>query len=149
MSIFEDPYVFLAFASLIIQVVVLFLLFYGYILKRKQKYRVHGIVMASALVLHLTTILAIMIMSFNLLLSIYIVPAPLDPISVIGLVHGIAGSIAFVLGVLIVAAWHFNKDVKGCFKRKNLMRVTITLWIVALVLGIALFAIFYGPLIMG
>jgi uncharacterized membrane protein YozB (DUF420 family) len=149
MSLFEDPYVVLAFASLIIQIFVLFLLFYGYILKRKLKFRTHGLVMASAVILHLSTIFAIMIMSFRLLFSYYIVPAPLDVISVIGLIHGIAGSIAFVLGVIVVAAWHFSKDVEGCFKRKNLMRITLTLWIIALVLGIALFAIFYGPLILG
>jgi len=149
MSILQDPYAVLALASLIIQIVVLFLLVYGYTLKRKLKFRSHGIVMASAVILHLTSILAIMIMSFALLLSEFIIPAPFDAISMMGLIHGVAGSIAFALGVVLVAAWHFSSDVKGCFKRKNIMRVTITLWVLALVLGIALFAIFYGPLILG
>jgi hypothetical protein len=105
--------------------------------------------MALAVILHLTTILAIMIMSFGFLLSDLIIPAPFDAISMIGLIHGVAGSIAFALGVVLVGAWHFSSDVKGCFKRKNIMRITITLWLLALVLGIALFAIFYGPLILG
>lgn len=149
MSILQDPYAVLALASLIIQIVVLFLLVYGYTLKRKLKFRSHGLTMALAVILHLTTILAIMIMSFGFLLSDLIIPAPFDAISMIGLIHGVAGSIAFALGVVLVGAWHFSSDVKGCFKRKNLMRITITLWLLALVLGIALYAIFYGPLILG
>jgi hypothetical protein len=148
MSILQDPYALAALASLIIQIVVLFLLVFGYTLKRKLKYRSHGIVMASAVVLHLITILTIMIMSFGLIVSMYIVPAPFDLISIVGLIHGVAGSIAFALGVLLVAAWRFRTDVKGCFKRKNIMLVTITLWVIALALGITLYAIFYGPLIL-
>ena len=78
-------------------------------------------------------------------LSQYIIPVPLDSISIIGVIHGVAGSIAFALGVMLVAAWHFSRDVKGCFKRKNIMRVTITLWVLALVLGIASLRHFLWP----
>jgi fructose-specific phosphotransferase system IIC component len=74
----------------------------------------------------------------------YILRSPLEVISIMGLVHGIAGVAAVTFGIWLVGAWHFSKDVKGCFTRKRLMRGTITVWITALIFGIALYAVFYG-----
>jgi uncharacterized membrane protein YozB (DUF420 family) len=146
---FLDPYTLIGTASLIIQVIVFFLLIFGYQSKRKQKFRKHGIVMAIALVLHLVTILVIMIPSFVLaVLPEFIIPEPLLIISLVGLIHGITGVLTIILGGYLVAAWHFQLDISGCIKRKQIMRVTITLWFITLVLGIVLYALFYCPLLM-
>jgi uncharacterized membrane protein YozB (DUF420 family) len=145
MALLSDPYALIATASLIIQVIVLFLLLYGYMLKRKLKFWQHGRTMAVALVLHLIMIFAIMIPSFvYAVVPSYIIPFPLELISIIGLLHGIAGITVMILGSWLVAAWHFNKEVTGCFKRKSIMRVTIVVWISALILGIVLYILFYG-----
>lgn len=147
---FLDPYTLIGTASLIIQVIVFFLLIFGYQSKRKQKFQRHGIVMASALILHLLAILVIMIPSFVLaVLPEFIIPDPLMMISLVGLIHGITGVLTAVLGIYLVAAWHFQIDISGCIKRKQIMRATITVWFITLVLGIVLYALFYGPLLMG
>jgi uncharacterized membrane protein YozB (DUF420 family) len=146
---FLDPYTLIGTTSLIIQVIVFFLLIFGYQSKRKQKVRRHGIVMASALILHLVAILVIMIPSFVLaVVPEFIIPDPLMMISLVGLIHGITGVLAIILGGYLVAAWRFQLDVSGCFKRKQIMRATITVWFIALVLGVVIYALFYGPLLM-
>lgn len=148
MALFSDLYSLIATASLIIQVIVLFMLLYGYSLKKKLKFRQHGMTMALALVLHLIMIFAIMIPSFAIsVVPSYIIPFPLEIISIIGLLHGIAGIVVMLLGGWLVAAWHFNKEFTGCFKRKSIMRITIIAWISALILGIVLYTLFYGTVI--
>jgi len=148
MSILEDPYALAALGSLIVQIVVLFLLVSAYVLKRKTKFRSHGTLMAVAVVTHLITILLIMIPSLILaIIPQFIVAAPLELISIIGTMHGIAGIIAIILGIGLVGAWHFSKDLTGCFKRKNIMRITISIWIIALAFGVALYFALYGSLL--
>jgi hypothetical protein len=145
MVLLSDPYVLAATASLIIQVIVLFLLLYGYSLKRKLKFWQHGRTMAVALVLHLIMIFTIMIPSFAYaVVPSYIIPFPLELISIVGLFHGIAGIAVIILGGWLVAAWHFSKEVTGCFRRKSIMLLTITAWISALILGIVLYILLYG-----
>jgi FtsH-binding integral membrane protein len=56
MTILSDPYAPIATVSLIIQVIVLLMLFYGYSLKRNSKFWQHGRIMAVALILHLIMI---------------------------------------------------------------------------------------------
>jgi hypothetical protein len=135
-------------ANLAIQITVLLMLSYGYLMKRKLKFRQHGLVMGSALIIHLIMIFFVMIPSFvYAVLPEYILVAPLELASIIGLIHGILGSTAAVLGVGLVASWRFQKSVEGCFKRKKFMLPTIALWTSSLILGITLYAIFIGPLI--
>ena len=149
MALLSDPYALAATGSLIIQFIVLFLLFYGYSLKRKLKFLQHGKTMAVALVLHLIMIFALMIPSFAYaVLPSYIIPFPLQLISIIGLLHGIAGILVMILGGWLVAAWHFSKEFTGCYKRKLIMRVTIAAWISALILGIVLYLLFYGAVLL-
>jgi uncharacterized membrane protein YozB (DUF420 family) len=63
---------------------------------------------------------------------------------IISLSHGLLGGIALVLGIFLVAAWGLQRSVQSCVKRKMIMRVTISLWFVALILGFLLYAILYG-----
>ena len=150
MSVFDDPYTLAATASLVIQIVVLGLLLFAYSLKRQNKFRQHGIVMSAALILHLITVFAIMIPSFVLaIIPEFIVPTPLVLTSLIGLFHGATGILAAVLGVWLVAAWHFQSDLKPCFRKKQVMRITIVVWLISLLLGFALYAIFYVPMLIG
>jgi hypothetical protein len=79
----------------------------------------------------------------------YILVAPQEIVSIIGLIHGILGPIAVVLGIGLVASWRFQKNVEGCFKRKKFMIPTLAFWLASLALGIMLYAIFIGPLIAG
>ena len=137
-------------ANLVIQIVVLFLLAYGYFLKRKLKFRQHGIIMSTALILHL--IMAAYVMIPSLVLAVikeYIIPAPLAMTSIVSLIHVVLGSIALSLGVWIVASWRFRKNFQGCFNRKKCMLKTLTVWVTSLIFGIILYAIFIGPILKG
>jgi uncharacterized membrane protein YozB (DUF420 family) len=128
----------MATLSFVIQLVVLGLLIGGYLLKTTKKFRQHGITMLTALVLHAVIVLAWMIPS----LSLFISPSSInlaDTITVIILVHAFMGVVAIILGVWLVGSWRLRADMRTCFAKKNVMRVTITLWLIALVLGIILY----------
>ena len=136
-------------ANLVVQIVVLILLGYGYNLKSKLKFRQHGIVMSTALILHL--IMAAYVMIPSLVFAVieeYILPAPLGTTSIVTLIHAVLGSIALLFGVWIVASWRFQKNIQGCFTRKKYMLKTLTVWVASLVFGIILYAIFIGPFLM-
>ena len=146
MALLNNPFALTMTASLIIQIIVLFLLIYGYHLKRKLKFRQHGITMTTAVVLHLTMVFYIMIPSLvRAVIPDYIVPAPLAIVSVVGIIHGILGTITLSLGVWIVASWRFRKNIQGCINRKKTMLKTLTVWVATLIFGITLYAIFIGP----
>jgi uncharacterized membrane protein YozB (DUF420 family) len=135
-----DIYTLVATSNLIIQIAILALLTYGYMLKRKFKFRQHGKVMATAVFL----VFGIMIPAFVIITSQFIVPSPLILPSVTSLVHAIAGSTALIMGVWLVAAWGFKKDFKGCFKRRRFMPITFTVWTTAIAFGVIFYVIFYG-----
>jgi uncharacterized membrane protein YozB (DUF420 family) len=123
---------------LVVEFVILGLLTFGYTLKRKQKYRQHGITMTSAVVLHLVTIFTWMIQT----MIIYLSAIQIDLGNVLQLtifLHVILGTIAAALGVWLVASWHLQTDVQKCFARKRIMLTTITLWSAAILLGIVLY----------
>jgi hypothetical protein len=150
MALLNNPVALTITASLTFQIIVLFLLVYGYWLKRKLKFRQHGITMAAAVVLHLAMVFYIMIPSFVLaVVPDYFVPNPLSLVSVVGVIHGITGAIALSLGVWFVASWHFRMNLQGCFNKKKIMLKTMVVWIISLAFGIILYAVFIGPLLAG
>ena len=124
--------------SLIIELVVLGLLIFAYVLRGKKMFRQHGITMLTAVVLHFITILSVMIGSF---LSFF-TSGSIDLANLIvltSLIHAFIGTIAAVLGVWLVASWHLQVDMQMCFARKKIMLATLTLWLVAIFLGIILY----------
>jgi uncharacterized membrane protein YozB (DUF420 family) len=147
---FFDVYTLIATASLALQVAVFILLAVGYVYMRRQRFRLHGTLMALAVGVHLLAIFAVMIPSFVLaVVPSYIVPEPLLLTSVAGLIHAVLGVAAISLGVYLVAAWRVSGGLQGCFTRKKMMLLTLAVWLVALLLGFLLYGLFYGMLIAG
>ena len=133
-----EYYQIVATVSLSIQIAVLFLLIGGFTLKRMKKYRQHGITMTSALALHFTVILTWMIWS----LWAFLRPGStnlVDIFTVITLAHASVGITAGLLGVWIVSSWRLRANMQMCFAKKRIMLVTLTLWLIALSLGIILY----------
>jgi len=134
----EQSVFIMATLSLIIEFVVLGLLSLGYYIQRMKNYRLHGITMTSAVVLHLITIFSWMTWSF----ISYFSDSPVDYSNILVLItlaHVTLGIIAASLGVWLVASWHLQTDVQKCFPRKRIMLTTITLWVTAILLGIVLY----------
>jgi hypothetical protein len=136
--------------SLAIQVAVLYLLAYGYLLYRRFKFRKHGVIMATAVFVHLTAVFAIMVPSFVLaVFPYYIVPHTFELTSIVSIFHEVIGGLSLALGVWFVASWRFHKDFKGCFNKRKPMLVTMIVWVAALIFGIALYTIFNLAILTG
>jgi uncharacterized membrane protein YozB (DUF420 family) len=125
--------------SLSIEMVALGLLISGYLLKRQKKYRQHGLSMLSALALHIVAILFVMVPS---LAAFFSVPSSVnfaDILVIVTLVHVSAGLLAALLGVWLVGSWHFQESLQTCFRKKRVMDVTLSLWLLAIALGLVLY----------
>jgi hypothetical protein len=149
MSLLTNPYFIIPTIALIIQIIVLALLIYGYSLYRHLMFKLHGKIMAWAVVLHLIVIFAVMIPSLVLaVIPEYIIQRTYSTVSAITLIHVPLGITAASLGVWFVIAWRIQ-GLRGCFNRKKLMLATMITWLSSLSLGITLYAIFYWSLLFG
>ena len=149
MSLFSNPFLLFATLSLTIQAVVLFLLLYGYSLKRKAKFSQHAWVMTTALILHLIMIFTVMVPALVLaLIPVFVVPHISGLTSLLTLVHVPLGAAAVTLGLWLVLSWR-SSGLDGCFRRRKIMLATITVWIGALLLGVVLYAALYWVALMG
>ncbi len=135
--------VLLSEVSLVLQIFVLVLIVFAVLLKSRKKFREHGLTMLGAVVLHIVSILAVMVPSFGLFFGAGAINLA-DAVTVITLVHAFAGVVAALLGVWLVGSWHLKADLQGCFRKKRLMDVTVGLWVLAIVLGIVIYAKIVG-----
>jgi hypothetical protein len=126
--------------SLGIQMVVLGLLISGYLVKRQKKYRQHGILMLSAVVLHIISILVVMVPSFAAFFGDLSLVNFADIFVITTLIHVSAGLLAALLGIWLVSSWHLQTNLQTCFKKKRVMDVTLILWLLAIVLGVVLYS---------
>jgi uncharacterized membrane protein YozB (DUF420 family) len=125
--------------SLGIQMVVLGLLISGYLVKRQKKYRQHGLIMLSAVFLHIISILVVMGPSFAAFFSDPNSVNLADILVITTLIHVSAGIVAAFLGVWLVSSWHLQVSLQTCFKKKRVMDATIGLWLLAIFLGVVLY----------
>ena len=135
-----------ATVSLVIQIIVLALLTVAVVLKNRKKFREHGILMTTSVVLHIITILYVMVPSFS---SFFSSPGTIviDVIVIISFIHVALGLIAVALGIWLTASWHFKTDLQRCFSNKKLMKPTLTMWVTAILLGIIMYITFWAGLL--
>ena len=125
----------MAFANLVIQIVVLLLIGLSLFLKKKKKFTWHGNVMLVAVLI--TGVLVVSHMGPSLIYLLREEIPILDPIALVGLFHGIVGVIAEFLGIWLVGTWAYvQADIKYCIKRKKLMRVILAFWVLASGVGV-------------
>ena len=129
-----------ATASLVLQIIVLVLLIVAVALKNRKKFRQHGILMTTSVVLHIITILTVMYpplssyFSFQNTGSIVI-----DADLIITVLHVAMGLTAVTIGIWLTASWHLKTDLQRCFSNKKLMKPTLAMWVIAILLGIYLY----------
>ena len=123
---------------LILQAVFLFMLVLGVPLSRgagnKKTFIRHGYLTIAALVLHTISVIIIMVyLEVNGLLTSADLPF-VNSITIVS--HSILGTIALVLGFIVVGFW-VSKPLgsMNCYRAKKLMLPTLIIWIIALILG--------------
>ena len=132
---YDEVHEWMAFANLILQIVILLLIGLSLLLKKKKKFVWHGNVMLVAVLINGVLLLSHMGPSLIYLLRAEI-PA-LDSVAFVGLFHGIVGAVAEFLGIWLVGTWAYvQSETKYCIKRKRLMRIILAFWIAALALGL-------------
>jgi uncharacterized membrane protein YozB (DUF420 family) len=142
-GIFGTNAVLITDINLLIQIIAFILILVGFGYKTKGKFRNHGFVMGAAVVLHLISFLFAMGPSFLDGFEFFTRDTSLMGVQTMW-VHAVTGAIALVLGIVIVVAWIARvSDIAACTRRKRLMDVTVLLWLISLIFGIATYLIFY------
>jgi len=128
--------------NLIFQVVIMIILVIGaYYAKRKLRYAVHGKVMGVALLLNAISIL--FVMAPRLFENLGFLRSTItQPPSQIGVIHPILGVVAEILGLTVMATLRPCGSKMGTNIR-YLMRITITMWTMAFLLGVIIYIAFY------
>ena len=124
----------MAFANLVIQIIIFLLISVSLWLKRKKQFVWHGNVMLVAVLINGVLMVSHMGPSLIYLLREEI--PVLDPVALVGLFHGITGAVAEFLGIWLVGTWAYvQEETKYCVQRKKLMRIILAFWVLALVVG--------------
>jgi uncharacterized membrane protein YozB (DUF420 family) len=143
--------------NLILQAIILVVLGLAIYARLRHNYVKHAMLMGSGIVLHTVAIFAIMVPS---LLSMGVPFRSLGTgFASLTILHATVGSLVEIIGIWLVATWVLlplrgsaratwrsnTASVEKCFKRKNVMRVTIALWVTELILGIFIYMMLYPP----
>jgi uncharacterized membrane protein YozB (DUF420 family) len=124
----------MAFANLLIQIIIFLLISASLWLKRKKQFVWHGNVMLVAVLINGLLVLSHMGPSLIYLLREEI--PFLDPVALVGLFHGIIGAVAEFLGIWLVGTWAYvQEETKYCVQRKKLMRIILAFWVLSLGVG--------------
>jgi len=99
--------------------------------------------MGFAVVLHLLAFVLVMGPIFFEFFSFYSTAFG-DTLAQVTWLHAVPGAIALVLAIFLVTIWAVNSsNVAGCYKRKRIMDVTLLLWVISLIFGIATYVLTY------
>ena len=129
--------------NLILQTVMSIVIVIGLVYKSKRKFKIHGELMGIAVILHILSLFAVMLPSFNDGYD-YFTTATSDLGVQTTWIHVIPGAIAMVLGIVLVGAWALGPaNIAACSRRKRLMDITTLLWFISLIFGIATYILFY------
>ena len=115
----------------------------GLVYKNKRKFKIHGGMMGIAVILHILTFVLVMGPSFSEGYD-YFTTAASDLGVQTTWIHAIPGTIAMILGIVLVGAWALRpSNIAACSKMKRIMDITTILWLVSLIFGVATYFVFY------
>jgi uncharacterized membrane protein YozB (DUF420 family) len=130
--------------NLIMQIVILIIIVVSLVYKNKRKFRVHAGLMGAAVILQVVSLFAVMLPSFNHNYD-YFTTATSELGVQTTWIHAILGTITLILGSILFIAWALQPaNIAACSRRKRLMDITILLWVIALMFGIATYIAFYA-----
>ncbi len=142
-GIFGTGAIFQTDINLILQIVMFLIIIIGLIYKVKRKFKIHGILMGIAIILHVLSFVLVMGPSFFEAYD-YFTMATFNLGVQTTWIHAVPGAIAMILGIILVVAWAIRpSNVARCSRLKRLMDVTLLLWLISLLFGIATYFVFY------
>jgi uncharacterized membrane protein YozB (DUF420 family) len=129
--------------NIILQVTILIIIIVSLVYKNKRKFKIHGELMGIAVILNLISLFAVMLPSFNKNYE-YFTTATSELGVQTTWIHAVPGAVALILGIFLVAAWAMRPaNIAACSRLKRIMDVTILLWFISLMFGIASYVVFY------
>jgi uncharacterized membrane protein YozB (DUF420 family) len=129
--------------NLILQIVMFLIIVIGLVYKNKMKFKMHGGLMGIAVILHIISLFAVMGPSLFVNYE-YFTSATSDLGVQTTWIHAIPGAIALFLGIVLVGAWVLRpSNIAACSRKKRIMDITVLLWMVSLIFGIAAYTLFY------
>jgi uncharacterized membrane protein YozB (DUF420 family) len=129
--------------NLILQIAMLLIIFTSWLYKKRLRFKIHGTLMGIAVSLHVVSFFAVMEPLFSAGFS-YFTTATSELVVQIVWFHVVPGAIAMVLAIFVVSTWALKpSNLAACRRKKRLMDVTVLLWLVALMFGIATYIVFY------
>jgi len=129
--------------NFIIQIVILFVLLVSVTFKKRGNFKMHGSLMGLAVVLNAISFFLVMGPSFAgsagfIRREFYSIRA------LTVLTHAFIGALAEILGIWVVGEWLLRSmETKACVMRKRVMRGIVSLWFIAIILGIAVYVVYY------
>jgi len=129
--------------NLILQIVMFLIIVVGLVYKNKNKFKIHGGLMGIAVILHVLSLLLVMGPSFSEGYDFFTTAT-----SELGVqttwIHAVPGAIAMIMGIVLVGAWALRpSNIAACSRMKRLMDITVLLWLISLMFGIATYLVFY------
>jgi uncharacterized membrane protein YozB (DUF420 family) len=129
--------------NLILQIIMFVIIVISLFYKNKMKFKIHGVLMGIAVILHVLTFLTVMGPRFFGYFREFVEYVSYPEIQTTW-IHAIPGAIAMIMGIMLVGLWALNpSNIAACSRRKRLMDVTVLLWLVSLIFGIATYILFY------
>jgi uncharacterized membrane protein YozB (DUF420 family) len=138
----STPVMLLSQANLILEIIILALLFAAFAFKKNGKFRKHGGTMVAAVVLGLVSFAIVMGPALLSLGQNGLFDRP-GRLFFVTVAHASFGCVALVLGTYLVVSWHLQASTQGCMRKKRIMLVTFTLWVLALIFGILVYVLLY------
>jgi hypothetical protein len=132
----------IAFLSLVLQIVTLSIVIFGYIMKRRMKFIVHGTMMLVAVILQFFSFLLIMGPAFIIIIENGLSQRPVL-LSIVTLFHAGLGGVSLTAGIWIAGSWHLQTSIVKCIQKRHIMRYLIITWILTLILGVTLYLMTY------
>lgn len=129
--------------NLLMQIAILVIILVSLYYKKNKNLKFHGITMGVAVILHALTFALVMGPPIFQYFTFFSTRTDLFAVQTTW-VHAIPGAIALVLGIFLVFKWAISpSNTTACYKRKRIMDITIVLWLISLIFGIATYLLFY------
>ena len=107
-----------------------------------RSFTLHGRLMLGAILLNFISFLLVMGPSI-LGLRQFIIERPTHILTISTILHASFGTIAEVVGGYVTFTWLPSSSVKKCIGKKALMRLTLIVWVIALISGFIEYVVLY------